>query len=69
MVTALKVERVRKGVKQWRLASLIGISQAELSHYETGRRPCPTDLQDKIAKVLESPIETLFPASGEKANA
>lgn len=69
MVTALKVERVRKGIKQWRLASLLGISQAELSHYETGRRPCPADLQDKIAKVLECPIETLFPDTEEKVNA
>lgn len=69
MVTALKVERVRKGVKQWRLASLVDISQAELSHYETGRRLCPADLQSKIAKVLECPIETLFPAAEEKINA
>ena len=69
MVTALKLERVRKGIRQWRLASLVEISQAELSHYETGRRQCPADLQGKISKVLECPIETLFPASEEKANA
>jgi len=69
MVTALKVERIRKGIKQWRLASLLGMSQAELSHYETGRRPCPKELQDKIAKVLECSVETLFPASEEKASA
>jgi len=69
MVTALKVERVRKGIKQWRLASLVGISQAELSHYETGRRPCPADLQGKIAEVLECSVETLFPVAEEKANA
>ena len=69
MVTALKVERVRKGIKQWRLASLLSISQAELSHYETGRRPCPKELQDKIANVLECSVETLFPTAEEKANA
>jgi transcriptional regulator with XRE-family HTH domain len=69
MVTALKVERIRKGIKQWRLASLLGISQAELSHYETGRRTCPKELQDKIAKVLECSGETLFPASEEKTGA
>ena len=68
MVTALKLERVRSGMRQWRLASLVGISQAELSHYETGRRQCSVDLRDKIAKVLECPIETLFPADEEKAN-
>ena len=69
MVTALKIERVRKGMRQWRLASLVEISQAELSHYETGRRQCPANLQEKIAKVLECPIETLFPAPEGKANA
>ena len=69
MATALKIERVRKGMRQWRLASLVGISQTELSHYETGRRPCPADLQDKIAKMLECSVETLFPATEEKANA
>ena len=68
MVTALKLERVRSGIRQWRLASLVGISQAELSHYETGRRQCSVDLRDKIAKVLECPIETLFPATEEKPN-
>jgi transcriptional regulator with XRE-family HTH domain len=68
MVTALKIERMRKGVRQWRLASLVGISQAELSHYEIGRKQCPVDLRDKIAKVLECPTETLFPADEEKAN-
>ena len=67
MVTALKLERVRSGMRQWRLASLVGISQAELSHYETGRRQCSVDLRDKIAKALDCPIETLFPATEEKS--
>ena len=69
MVTALKVERLRKGIQQWRLASLIGISQAELSHYEVGRKECPVELRDKIAKILECSVETLFPATEEKASA
>ena len=68
MVTALKVERLRKGIQQWRLASLVGISQAELSHYEVGRKECPMELRDKIAKILECSVDTLFPATGEKVN-
>ena len=68
MVTALKVERLRKGIQQWRLASLVGISQAELSHYEVGRKECPMELRDKIAKILECSVETLFPATEEKAS-
>ena len=69
MVTALKVERLRKGIQQWRLASLVGISQAELSHYEVGRKECPMELRDKIAKILECSVDTLFPVSEEKASA
>jgi len=61
MVTELKMERTRSGIKQWRLASLIGISQTELSHYESGRRRCPADLRNRIAKVLEVNVEELFP--------
>ena len=65
MVTALKVERVRKGIKQWRLASLIGISQTELSHYEVGRRRCPADLRYRIADILDAKVDELFPEEQE----
>lgn len=61
MVTALKIERTRKGIKQWRLASIVGISQTELSHYELGRRRCPANLRHKIANTLEMPVDQLFP--------
>ena len=61
MITTLKVERMKKGMKQWRLASLVGISQAELSNYEVGRRRCPADLRHRIAEVLDMPVDTLFP--------
>lgn len=61
MVTALKIERTKTGIKQWRLASLVGINQTELSHYESGRRRCPADLRRKIADVLSTTPEQLFP--------
>jgi len=61
MVTELKMERTKSGIKQWRLASLVGISQTELSHYESGRRRCPADLRRKIADVLSTTPEQLFP--------
>jgi len=61
MATALKMERTRSGIRQWRLASLVGISQTELSHYESGRRYCPADIRRKIADVLSTTPENLFP--------
>jgi transcriptional regulator with XRE-family HTH domain len=63
-VTELKMERTRFGIKQWRLASLVGISQTELSHYESGRRRCPADLRRKIANVLSTTPDKLFPEEG-----
>lgn len=61
MTTELKIERIKKGIKQWRLASLVGISQTELSHYEVGRRRCPVGLRYKLARVLDVDVSVLFP--------
>lgn len=61
MVTVLKVEQTKSGIKQWRLASLVGISQTELSHYESGRRHCLADIRRKIADVLSTTPDKLFP--------
>lgn len=60
-VTQLKIERTKSGIKQWRLANLCGITQTELSQYESGRRRCPADLRRKIADVLSTTPEALFP--------
>ena len=69
MVTRLKVERVESGFKQWRLASLVDITPQELSYYEAGRRRCPVELRYKLSKVLEVPVEKLFPENEERINA
>ena len=61
MVTPLKIVRTKQGLKQWRLDSLLGINQTELSHYEVGPRRCPIELRYRIAKFLEVPVEKLFP--------
>lgn len=61
MLTPLKIERMKRGVQQWRLAQLIGISEQELSHYEVGRRRCPANLRHKIADILGCSVEVLFP--------
>ncbi len=61
MVTALKIERTKKGIRQWRLAQMAHISQTELSQYECGRRRCPADVRHRIANALEVPVDILFP--------
>ena len=67
MVTALKIARITNGIKQWELANLVGISQTELSHYESGRRRCPADKRYNIAKALNLSVEKVFPL--EESNA
>ena len=65
MVTALKIERTKKNMKQFRLAQLVGVSQAELSCYETGKRRCPADMRRRIAGILDIPDKVLFPEEEE----
>jgi len=60
-VTQLKIERTKSGIKQWRLANLIGITQTEISQYESGRRRCPADIRRKLADKLSTTPEKLFP--------
>ena len=61
MLTSLKLERMKKGIKQWRLASIVGIHPQELSNYEIGRRRCPADVRYKIADALSVAVDELFP--------
>ena len=61
-LTPLKLKRMERGIRQWRLASLVGISQTELSYYEQARRRCPADLRHKIAEILECSVDVLFPS-------
>ena len=60
MATGLKLERTRQNIKQYRLASLIGISPSELSLYESGRQRCPADMRHRIANVLNVKVEQIF---------
>ena len=65
-ISKLKLERMNRGVKQWRLASLVGITQAELSSYEIGRRRCPAHIRYKLAEKLQVKHEQLFPDQKEE---
>jgi transcriptional regulator with XRE-family HTH domain len=60
-ITALKLSRVKSGLKQYRLAELAHITPTELSHYETGRKPCPIVIQQKLADILSVDPKQLFP--------
>lgn len=61
MITPLKLARLNKNISQWKLASLIGVTQSELSYYELGRRRCAAHIRHKIADALQISVTQLFP--------
>ncbi len=60
-VTALKLARVASGIKQWRLASIVGVRASDLSNMEAGRLRVPANLRHKIAQALNKPVDEVFP--------
>ena len=59
--TALKLARVASGIRQWRLASIVGVRASDLSNMEAGRLRVPANLRYKLAQALEKPVKELFP--------
>ncbi len=53
--------RKEKRLKQFALASKVGIHQSEISTIETGERMPNIYLAKKIAEVLEKGTEEVFP--------
>lgn len=54
----LKIARIRTNLKQWQLASKVGISQNRLSQFELGRQPIPPELAVKIKRLLSETNKT-----------
>jgi transcriptional regulator with XRE-family HTH domain len=50
----LKVDRVRLGVPQYRLAAALGITQSALCSWENGRRPITPEQERAVRDVLQS---------------
>ena len=48
----LKIARIKANLKQWQLASEVGISQNRLSQFELGRKPIPPELAAKIERLF-----------------
>ncbi len=61
MVTELRIQRERVGIRAWRLANLCGISASLLSLYETGRKRVDAEMRHRIATQLGKPVSEVFP--------
>ena len=52
--------RARGSTKRW-LADQLGIGQSALNRYLAGNRPAPEDLYQRIAVVLQVPVQFVLP--------
>ena len=50
----LKIERVRLGLAQFRVAARVGITQSELCALENGRRPMTSERERAVRDALSA---------------
>lgn len=60
---AIRMERLRAGIKQEELATAIGMDRTTLSRYEAGSRSVPISALLQIAYVLRAPLSELIPGA------
>ena len=60
MYSNLKLRIWQSGIRQNRLAQMLGIDEATLSRIVNGFRQPKDDIRNKIAAVLESDVRWLF---------
>ncbi len=64
----LKAKIKEKGYTQKEFSKLAGLTEGQLSHYLSGYRLPRTDILERIAKALDTSIESLLPTySGDSA--
>ena len=56
-----KLARIKAGFTQRRLAHVLGISEAMVCRYEPGRTIPSENLQNRIAQVLSTSLESVSP--------
>jgi len=56
----IRTWRGRRGISQQRLADLVGVTQAALSNYETGKRDLPLTTFVRIAVALDVAMQDLL---------
>ena len=56
----LKVARVKKKLTQRQLAELVGVSVSTVNRIETGIQILKIDMLNKLANVLEIPVNELL---------
>jgi len=60
-ITSLKLFRIQSGLRQYEVAQMLGIPQPAYCHREAGRIKVTATEAIKLAKILDTPVEDLFP--------
>jgi len=63
MMNYVKIKRWQAGMKQYELADILKCSPPYLSMVENGRVEATEEMKRKIAEILNTTIEELFPQS------
>lgn len=61
MISMLRLERIKRGLSQYHLEKLTGISQSIISLYERGIRIPREDHKKKLGRALNCSTTNLFP--------
>jgi putative transcriptional regulator len=65
----VKERRKASGITALQLAQQIGVREATLYRYESGDLPTPLHIAQKLAQILDSTLDELFPVPAEEARA
>ena len=56
----LKLARIKKNLTQKQLAELVGLSSSTINRIETGKQILKIDMLNKLAEILEIPVNELL---------
>lgn len=65
----IKLYREKIGISQENLASYLGITRGEVNYFENGKRPVPTKIIDKAARLFGIDEYDLFDGNQETQQA
>lgn len=68
MLLALKMALMRRGVRQYDAARVLGITDTRMSRIICGRLEPTDDEKKRLAQLLQTPVEELF-ADADDADA
>ena len=57
----MKTFRQYNKIKQRELAQMLDVDQSVISNWETGKGIPPIEIREKVAEILNQPIQTIFP--------